>query len=267
MQKFRKAIRRSGYKRKFWEIYPYLYRETRSYLPQFVAIMYVLNYAEEHNFTSDSYEYTPLLDTVKVNHYVHLGTLANQLSICKEDITSINPGLKRDVIPDIKGNYIIKLPAYAKQELDLNRKLILDSASKVGKKEIALKAKKSAGNTYGRDRVVYRVRSGDVLGTIAERHKVRVSDLKAWNNLRGNTIRIGQKLNIWLKPGYKAPVTRKSNQIVKLPSGAHTYTVQPGDTLWDISRKFDGLRIEKLKRLNQMKSNKIKPGQKLIVKI
>lgn len=265
----RKAIRRSGYKRKFWEIYPKLYRETRSYLPQFVAMIYVLNYAEEHNFTEENLEYYVNTDTVHVDHYVHLETLGSQLNLCKGELQQVNPSLKRGVLPDIKGGYTIKLPSQAKEALELNRLSILDSASKVGKKEIARLAQNSAGSTYGREKITYRVRSGDVLGVIAERYRVRVSDLKSWNRLRGNTIRIGQKLNIWLKPGYQRVATNKPTprKILTLPPGASTYIVQPGDTLWDISRKFEGLSIEKLKNLNQMKSNKIKPGQKLIVKI
>lgn len=265
----RKAIRRSGYQRKFWEIYPNLYQETRSYLPQFVAMIYVLNYAEEHNFIEDTYEYHVETDTINIDQYVHLTTLEKQLMLCDGDLKRINPSLKRGVLPTIKGGYPVVVPLEAKEILMTNRMSILDSAGKVGKSEIEALAKNSTGSTYGRGKIVYKVRSGDVLGLIAERHNVRVSDLKSWNNLRSNTIRVGQNLNIWLKPQFQTVevAKNKSPKIINLPNGSKTYIVQPGDTLWEISRKFEGLSIEKLKSLNQMTSNKIKPGQKLIVKI
>ena len=117
----RKAIRRSGYKRTFWEIYPYLYRETRSYLPQFVAILYVFNYAEEHNFLTENMEYLVASDTIHTGSYIHLETLANQLNLCKEDIEKLNPGLKRGAIPSIKGGYAFRIPKDAKVLLQANR--------------------------------------------------------------------------------------------------------------------------------------------------
>jgi membrane-bound lytic murein transglycosylase D len=115
------------------------------------------------------------------------------------------------------------------------------------------------------------VRSGDVLGKIAIRHNVRVNDIKKWNNLSGNTIRVGQRLNIWLrqpsssevamatKPTYAKPVS-----VSAIPD-SKMYVVQPGDTLWDISRKFEGLTIDKLKELNNLANTKIHAGQKLII--
>ena len=149
-----------------------------------------------------------------------------------------------------------------------NRVAILDSASRVGKKELELLAKNTAGSTYGRDRVVYKVRSGDVLGSIALRYHVRIEDLKKWNNLKGNMIRSGQRLTVWVRPGTNAPVasTRTAPVVTDL-SGAKTYTVQPGDTLWDITRKFQGLTVEKIKTLNRLNGSKIQPGQKLVIGI
>lgn len=259
----RKAIRRSGYKKTFWEIYPHLHRETRSYLPQFTAMIYTMNYAHEHNFIESELEYLQELDTVYVDHYVHLETLATQLNLCEDDLKRLNPGLKRGVVPEDTRGYAIKVPLDSKEALLLSRNNILDSASKVGKKEIDYLARNMEGSTYGREKVVYRVRSGDVLGKIAERFQVRVSDIKTWNKIYGTTIRVGQNLTIWQKPGL---VAKNTQPVFKqLPNGTKTYIVQPGDTLWDISRKFEGLSIEKLKSLNELESNKIKVGQTLII--
>ena len=133
-------------------------------------------------------------------------------------------------------------------------------------------AKKILGGTYGRELINYRVRSGDVLGKIAERYHVRIGDIKSWNNLNSNMIRTGQNLKIWVLPSYHAgalvaknnTTTEQAPAKVSLPN-SKIYIVQPGDTLWDISRKFDGLTIEKIKTLNNLKSNNLQPGQKLIL--
>lgn len=253
----RKAIRRSGYQKSFWTIYPHLYRETRSYVPQLVAMIYVMNYADEHNLYEDDIEFMPVYDTIVVNNYVHMETLANQLGICADDLHKLNPGLMRNAVPDNIKDYPVRIPYDVKELLEENRLAILDSASKVGREKLEHLAKNSYGSTYGRDKIVYRVKSGDVLGTIANRYNVRVLDIKKWNNLSSNLIRVGQPLNIWLNGSVAA-----STGYQPLPS-SKMYVVQPGDTLWDISRKYEGITIEKIKELNNLNDTNIKPGQKL----
>ncbi|MTI20022.1 LysM peptidoglycan-binding domain-containing protein, partial [Fulvivirga sp. RKSG066] len=250
----RRAIRRSGYKKSFWDIYPYLYRETRSYLPQFVAMIYVLNYAEEHNFQQEDLEFSMDVDTLHIKNYLHLETFANQLNLCIDDLKKLNPGLKRGVIPETSKGMPLRVPTDIKELLTDTRVTILDSASKVGRTELQQLATNGIGSTYGREKFTHIVRSGDVLGTIAERYKVRISDIRHWNNLSGNTIRIGQRLSIWQKPGYQPAHVQMSPKIMTSADGSKMYTVQPGDTLWDISRKFEGLSIEKLKTLNKLES-------------
>lgn len=269
----RKAIRRSGYKKDFWEIFRYLPRETRSYLPQFIAIMYTMNYAEQHNLYESPD--TPLVahDTLLVNRFLHFETFANLTGANMDDMLKLNPSVLRKAIPETGRQYIIRIPSEAKANLALNRSFILDSASRVGKTELEALAKNTLGSTYGRELVAYRVRSGDVLGKIAERHHVRVGDIKNWNNLSSNTIRIGQRLNIWVIPSnheYSTSTIASTKTPAKvstplLSPDSKVYTVEPGDTLWDISRKFEGLTIEKLKTLNNLKSTKLQPGQKLII--
>jgi membrane-bound lytic murein transglycosylase D len=161
----------------------------------------------------------------------------------------------------------MKVPVHAKLNLEMNRIAILDSASKVGRKELESLAQKTTGSTYGRESVTYTVKSGDVIGLIAQRHHVRVDDIKGWNNLRSNVIYPGQRLNIWVLPSFTSgsqQVSQSNSQIADSPQGK-VYTVQPGDSLWDISKKFQGLTIEKIKILNNLKTNKLQPGQKLIV--
>jgi membrane-bound lytic murein transglycosylase D len=197
----RKAIRRSGYKKSFWEIYPHLPRETRAYVPQFIAIIYALNYAEQHNLVETTREELPPYDTLAVKQFVHFETLAALTGTCLEDLQKLNPSVQRNALPENSKTHIMKLPVYAKYELDLNRKMILDSVSRVGKKEIELLAKKfAAGGTEGRVMISYKVKPGDVLGAIAIRHRVRVNDIKQWNSLKSDVIREGQRLAIWVLP-------------------------------------------------------------------
>ncbi len=263
-----KAIRRSG-KRTFWEIYPYLPRETRSYVPQFVAIVYAFNYAEEHNLIIDErdFEYAMVSDTIMVKQFTNLATVANLIDVCNEELELLNPAIKRKAIPDSKKFFVLRLPADKMEYFQLNRDYILDSASQSGKQELEQLAKTAVGGTYGKDKVIHRVSSGDVLGTIAQQYKVSVADVKKWNNLYSNTIRVGQKLDIWMIPGsYQAsastPKPAPQNVVI---NGAKYHVVQPGDTLWQISKTYDNISIEQIKKWNNLKTNEIKPGQKLVV--
>jgi membrane-bound lytic murein transglycosylase D len=267
----KRAIRKSGYKRSFWEIYPNLPRETRSYVPQFVAITYTMNYLDEHNFYNEGEEMLVTSDTLHVKNYLHFETFANLTNACLEDLQRLNPSIQHNALPQSNKHYILYVPKESKDLLALNRLAILDSASKVGRNELQVLAKKSEGSIYGRDRMVYKVRSGDVLGSIAMRHGVRVNDLKKWNNMRSNTIRVGQRLNIWLRQSAASSTSvvasaKTNSNPIPVPN-SKTYTVQPGDTLWNISRKFEGLTIEKIKSLNKLDNTKLQPGQKLIIGI
>lgn len=265
----RKAIRRSGYKKSFWEIYPYLYRETRSYVPQFIALTYAMNYLEEHNLFLDEYEFLPQHDTVHISQFVNLSELAQQLSVCKEDLEILNPELKHGAIAESIVNYPLRIPQHLKSFVVENRDSIYLAAS-AGKEYWEKLARNEVGSTYGRQKLPYKVRSGDVLGKIAQTYEVRVSDIRQWNNLNGNIIRVGQTLNIWVADNFYDQVDEKLAQASqatalsnKFASKSGLYQVQEGDTLWDISRKFEGLTVEKLKKLNNLEGNAIKPGQKL----
>ncbi len=274
----RKAMRRSGYKNTFWEIYNYLPRETRSYVPQFTAIVYTFKFAEEHDFVFDRWELkNPVqYDTIHVDGFTNLQAISDQLNVCFDDLEYLNPSVRRGAIPEGVKSFPINIPSEAYPALLANRTFILDSAVKKGKEKMDYLASNTMGSTYGRTKVVHRVRNGDVLGTIAERYHVRVSDIREWNNISGNMIRAGQNLSIWVKPenytsssatiyaAKSTPPTTVEEEATEI-SGSKYHIVQPGDTLWDISRYYDGLSIEKIKQLNNLKTNKIKPGQKLVI--
>jgi membrane-bound lytic murein transglycosylase D len=259
----RKAIRRAGYKKNFWDIYPYLPRETRAYVPQFVAVAYALNYAEAHNIFEEAREEIMPFDTIHVKRYTHLETLARLTGTCLEDIHRLNPWIAQNALPENGKRFELALPQKAIDRLRENRLAILDSAHRVNRPQVEAIAQQVTGSTFGREMIVHRVRSGEVLGGIAMRHGVRVDDIRKWNNLRGNLIRSGQRLTLWVLPTHPAVVTREqqkkedSQQVL-----GKTYVVQTGDTLWDISKRT-GLTIEQLKSLNNLTTSKLKPGQML----
>lgn len=295
----RKAIRRSGYKKSFWEIYRYLPRETRSYVPQFVALTYAMNYTEEHNLVPENFEYEMKYDTVMVNEFMNLEILAKELDICDQDLKKLNPAIKWFAIPSTAKAYPLRLPLDKISAFNERRDSLLVLTNQ-GQARMEYLARNTPGSTYGRQKIVYRVRSGDVLGTIAGRYHVRVSDLRKWNNIRGSMIRAGQRLNIWIHPGntndplnstiasssnLKSSPTNdptppknltastKSSTTTNSPktsyrnptTGQLTHIVQPGDTLWDISKMYEGSSIEEIKKVNKLENNKIKPGQTLII--
>jgi membrane-bound lytic murein transglycosylase D len=264
----KKAIRRSGYKDTFWEIYPQLPRETRAYVPQFVAMIYTMNHLDEHNFYGEAEEMPVVADTVQVNRFLNFETFASLTNVCLEDMHKLNPSILHGALPQTGKTYSILIPQTAKERLNSNRMAILDSASKVGRQQLEMLAKNNVESTYGKGKSVYKVRSGDVLGSIAIRHGVSVANLKKWNNLKSSRINVGQRLTIYHKGATSSVASNKSKVNAPLAlTDSKTYTVQPGDTLWTISRKFDGLTIEKIKSLNKLDDNRIKAGQKLIIGI
>lgn len=258
----RKAIRRSGYKKDFWEVYRYLPRETRAYVPQFAAVMYVMEHLEDHNLLLEETEFAPVVaaDTVHMPDFISLSALEQQLNLCPGEIESLNPELARKAIPEDAGRYALRVPTHASQLLREQRMAIYDSTASQNKELLAYFKRNETGSTYGRERVVYRVRSGDYLGRIASRHGVSVSDLRHWNRLRGNQIYAGQKLSVWVKAGTQG--VPGSSPVIQ--SGGKYYTVQPGDTLWEISKKR-GVSVATLRQLNGISGSNIKVGQKLIL--
>jgi membrane-bound lytic murein transglycosylase D len=253
----RKAIRRSGGKKTFWEIYNYLPRETRGYVPQFQAMLYVLNHLEEHNFQLEDPTYALDYDQIRFNKAFSLDKLAELTNLCVSDLEKLNPSIKNKKVPESNRAMAIRVPKSKSPYIKENLAWIADSLNNEPLMLLALE--ESESNPTPASFTTYRVKSGDVLGTIASRHGVTVSQIKQWNNLSSNLIRVGQQLKV--APGESKAIAQVSTG----PTGQTLYTVQPGDSLWIISKKNPGLTVEQLKRLNNLNSNNIKPGQKLII--
>jgi len=307
----RRAIRRSGNLTSFWEIYPYLPRETRSYVPIYVATIYVMQYHKDYRFTIPNPRPFIESDTVHITQPIDLQILANELDLPFAEILAFNPHLKKNTIPPYLKNYPLRLPQDKALVLREYRTDMFLAASRnqpttptlpafdpsVMAASVSSRAKKMPAKTElsvtGRKKVTHTVASGDVLGQIADLYDVGVSELRYWNNLRSNTIRAGQHLAVWVqshtlkrlkeekeetpeKPMAAASVRKslpvaKENNTTKIaktavtqPVQKSTYEVQPGDTLWSIS-KNRGVTVETIKKLNNLKNNDLKPGQKLIM--
>jgi membrane-bound lytic murein transglycosylase D len=262
----RKAIRRSGGKKTFWEIYNYLPKETRGYVPQFQAFLYVLNNLEAHNFNLEEPTYPIEYEKIRFDRAFSLERLSELTAICLADLEHLNPSIKRRHIPATHRTMQVKIPKSKALFLKENLAWIGDSLG--NQSSILLASNESptlvpvekAAVAANSGRIAYRVKSGDVLGTIASKHGVSVTQVKEWNELRSNLIKVGQTLYIY--NGKATPSQSLADNSSN--TGQRTYTVRPGDSLWIISQKHS-LSVEYIKRLNNLNSNNIKPGQKLII--
>lgn len=260
----RKAIRRSGGKKTFWGIYNYLPKETRSYVPQFQAMLYVLNHLEAHNFHPEEPTYAIAYEKIRFDRAVSLDKLANLTDICLTDLESLNPSVKNRKIPESNRSMAVKIPKSRAPFIKENLAWISDSLNRsspllASSAPISVVPVETLVQEIRQNGTIYKVRSGDVLGSIASKHGVTVTQIKAWNNLSSNLIKVGQTLKINSSSGS----TIAENQ--SKSSSPRTYIVQPGDSLWIISKKHNGLTIDDIKRLNNLNTNNIKPGQKLII--
>lgn len=289
-----KAIRRSGGKRDYWSIYYRLPRETRGYVPAYIAAAYSFEMADKHHLKKQAPSFDILTDTVMVNDYIHFDQIVNTIDISLEELRYLNPSYRRDIIPARPTKpYALRLPhdkiikfidreshvmAYKRETYFPNNEIKNPSSSKY---------KYEAANVKGKTKVYYKVKSGDAVGLIADWFDVRTSDLRYWNNIRGNMIRVGQKLLIYV-PSSKSEYyesfnsmtyaqkqqtigkTAKTNTAKSEPqpidSNYNYYTVRSGDSFYTIAQKYPGISAENIMQLNGIKSAKgLKPGQKLKV--
>jgi membrane-bound lytic murein transglycosylase D len=258
-----KAIRRSGGYKNYWNIRHNLPRETAGYLPAFLANMYIFEYADAHGFVTTKPEHVYFkTDTVVVKQLITLDQVAEVTGTPIEELQFLNPSYKLDIIPVIKGeNYTLRLPETAIGTFVNNEKEIYAFV----KEEMEKREKPLPKFFNANDKIRYRVKSGDYLGKISRLYGVRVSQIKRWNGLRSNNLKIGQRLTIYpRKPVATKPVT--SNKIIKTkPITGETilYTVKNGDSLWSISQKFSGVSVQNIKDWNGISSNNLKPGMQL----
>jgi membrane-bound lytic murein transglycosylase D len=260
-----KAIRRSGGKRAFWDIYPYLPRETRGYVPAFVGALYTMTYYKEHGIKPEAIEMPAHVDTFKINKNLHLKQVSELTGAPLEQLKQLNPQYMHEIIPGDTKEFILRLPYnYTNAFIDNEDSLYTHKASEYLNPTTLKKIKDGADG----ERIVYRVKSGDYLGRIASSHRCTVAQIKRWNNLKNNNIRVGQRLVIYR--GGSAPASSASSSETSstktstAPANSSTYTVKSGDVLGKIAERH-GCRVAQIKAWNNLTSNNIRVGQKLIV--
>ena len=253
-----KAIRRAGGTKNYWAVWPFLPRETRGYVPAFIAVNYIMNYASDHNI----YPMKPGMffydiDTVTVHDVLAFDQLNELLHIPMEEIKFLNPQYKQGIIPAVKGKkYTLRLPRRYVADFINNEQALYNYKTRKGLERDKLLAEIEKA----KQRNIHIVRSGESLGKIAKRYHVYVSQLKKWNHLRSNTIYPGQKLVLFSSAGWSA--SKKTP--VKRSSQKSYHYVKKGENLGLIAKKYK-CSITDLKEWNGLKSNKIYPGQKLYV--
>lgn len=193
-----KALKRAGDDAKtFWDIYPYLPRETRGYIPSFVAANYAYAYHKQHGINFINPPLPISTDTVSVNKLLHFEQVASTLGIPIDAVRSLNPQYKEDIIPAVDKPYPLRLPQHdVTRYLNLEQEILAKDTIYLAKylNQPAENIKKEVVAATTR----YTVKSGDNLGKIAKKHGVTVSQIVKWNNLKNAnvTIRPGQKLEI-----------------------------------------------------------------------
>lgn len=214
-----KAIHRADGQADYWKIYPYLPRETRGYVPAFIAANYVMNYYCEHNICPMRTTLPAKTDTVVVSKDVHLKQIADVCGIDIEELRTLNPQYRRDIVNGNNKPSVIRLPANAtntfianedsiyRYETDalLTRRSLVEvesskyttSTSSTRKSYSKSKSRKRKSSRRSRTRKKsVTVRSGDTLSEIAERHHTTVKKLRQLNGIKGNNIRAGKKIRV-----------------------------------------------------------------------
>ncbi len=298
-----KAMRRSG-KKTFWEIYDYLPRETRAYVPLYTTYAYLFNYAEDHGMVIEAPIYAIEYDTVFVSQYVNLDKLADELRMCAADLKAMNPEAKKGIIPHYAKEHPIRIPKNRAEFFWKSQEEILiacqnknyrssntSTATRTASNYKNTKTSTSTAQSYTANKTVakktysskssgsksyHTVRKGETLGGIAVKYRTSVSSLQRWNGISGSRINIGQKIVMYgVKKSTTATLTvsnKNSSSSSTTNSTASTsnkssssyHVVRQGDTLWGIANNA-GISVSQLKQLNNLRSDKLNVGQKLKV--
>jgi membrane-bound lytic murein transglycosylase D len=283
-----KAIRRSGGKRNYWDIYRFLPRETRGHVPAFIAAAYTMNYYKEHNLVPTRVNMPRNTDTIMVSTELHLMQVADVLKISIEQLRDLNPQYLYDIIPARGISYPLTLPVeYTTKFIDLQdtifayKKAIYFDPNELSKTPNFNSYKvihtKPSGNMSA---VYYTVQTGDNLGSISMVYGCSINSILEWNNLWSNKIRAGQKLLLYVP---KKSVANQSAKTTKSTNNKSTvqntslvnsqnakfvyYTVKQGDTIWDITKQYPGITEEDIRSWNNLGGNNIIPGQQLKIKV
>jgi len=265
-----KAIRRSGGKMDFWQIKPYLPKETQGYVPAFIAVNYVLNYAAEHNiFPVEPAFMHYEIDTVAVKDVVSFDQISEKLGIPISDIEFLNPSYQRGIIPSTKGEtYYLRLPQkYIADFINNETALYQYTTTKGIERDKLLSLLKNAPAS---ERTFYNTKNGETLAGIASKFNCSISDLKRWNHLRKNNLHRGTRLVIYTpasNPLESPSLNKQPNNLEAEnanPEKTVYHKVEAGEHLAIIASRYH-CSVKDLIVWNDLKETTIQPGQKIIV--
>lgn len=270
-----KAIRRAGGNRDFWSIWPFLPRETRGYVPAFVGALYTMTYYKEHGIKPEAVGMPVAVDTFCINKQLHLKQVSELTGAPLEELKNLNPQYRHEIIPGNEREYILRLPYnYTNAFIEFEDSLYKHKAD-VYFNPVTIKKIKEGGDG---ELIIYKVKSGDYLGKIAGKYRCSVAQIKKWNNLKSNDIRVGQSLRIYRGGVVSSQSSSSSSSSTSSSSSSSstssssssqsgnkiTYTVKSGDYLGKIAEKH-GVGLSELKKWNNLTTNNIKVGQKLVI--
>jgi len=275
-----KAIRRAKGKTDFWEIFKYLPRETRTYVPLFIAANYIMSYHQEHNLFPAQINLPLSTDTIVVNREIHFDQISEILKIDKELLQAMNPQYKREIIPGQSKPYVLCLPsitAYGFAELE-------DTIYHHRVEELFTNKQLSDSHS---EKIKHKVKSGESLLAIANYYGVTTKEIRKWNKLSSNRIAAGKVLTLYVDNG--GYTFNSQNQISsgtsaagrKEASGAQgddssqnlannstsyiSYKVKSGESYYTIAKKYPGISVQDIMKANNVKSSLIRAGQ--VIKI
>lgn len=271
-----KAIRRSGGKKTYWEIRPYLPIETQGYVPAFIAANYVMNYGPEHNIYPAMPRKTYFeVDTVVVKEQMSFEQVSQALDVSAEEILYFNPQYRKNLIP-AGGNAL----CLSKDKIGyfLNNELAIYEAVR------AQQSENNQAAIIAEVKRVHTVRSGEKLSTIARKYGVTVEDIKTWNYIGKKAIRSGKKLIVYVKvsqPIKPAPLEIKPDQNLaskndtlnkqlaqNRPAKSPEYIyhkVRKGDSLYGLAQRY-GVTTTEILELNNITETNIQFDQLLKIK-
>lgn len=272
-----KAIRRCGGSKNFWDVYAYLPRETRGYVPAFVGAMYAFKYYKEYGIEPEPVSLPVHTDTFNIRRPLHFQQVSALTDVPMQTLKDLNSQYVHDIIPGGEKECVLRLPYQYSGRFIENEDSIYTYKAKELLSQSVLKSVSEGGSGQ---RTTYKVKSGDYLGKIASRYHVTVAQLKKWNHLRNNNLRIGQVLVIYgrgassassASASAAAPSSAKGTAVTSaskntVPAGPAPaasaapgtyveYVVRNGDTLYGIAKAYPGVSANDIMKFNGISSS------------
>lgn len=262
-----RAIQRSGLANPdFWSIRQYLPKETRDYVPAFIAMTYAMNHLDELGIESLDPGLSPATEIISVQRHISLSNIAQALHVNMDLLANLNPAYKKNIVngsPETPRRLIVptvEKSAYA----DLYAVLNNTNPAATSSVELQVASTATDQSEDSKRPLYHNVQKGESLAKIASKYHVEVQDLKVWNKLKNTTVLPGQKLAI-TQTANDAPISSSKTKLKLADASPSSYRVKKGDTLSGIASKHKGLTVNKLKALNNLKTNGISAGMNLRV--